>query len=196
MIVHNKCKWVICTPTKTGTYSLEATLIDRLNVAYKHQPIISVVGYRHMTEYDGPGNRILVIRHPLERWASIYWFTRMHMLRGNGIYLSNFAWDVNVYAKEWYRRRLHNPHPMYTDNLFETYKNFRPNVIFKQEEGLQKLIDYLGYDTRVSHKNRTDDKKDWCDTLPLLNAENISNIMTWAKPDLKKFNYSNKIKHV
>lgn len=177
--------WVICTPTKVGTYSLEGTLIDRLNVGYKITP-------RHRPDVPEcvprTAKRLIVVRHPLDRWASMYWFIVRET--GKGIWLEKFSHDINVFCEEWLRRRKEDPHWMWTDSQAEHNDVFQADVFFKQEDDLQRLVDYLGYDIRVSHRNETQGRPSVDETLAALEPKNLQAVLAWATRDCELFKYN------
>lgn len=187
MIIENNNKWAICTPTKTGTYSLQHTLINRLKVAHKLQYD------KHDTEYNGKGKRYMMVRHPLERWASMYWFFVNLEERDASVFLKKYIGrGINIFAEEWISRvknKANEPNTMYLDNYYDIYLKFKPDKFFKLEDGLQNVIEFLGYDIKVSRSNVTKDKCSWYETRNLLSEKNLNFIHQWAKPDIQFFKY-------
>lgn len=181
MIIAYDSSFVICTPTKTGTYSLEATLVDGLQIAWKRTP-------RHRTDYEGDGKRILIVRNPYDRWCSMWWFSHMHASRGNSIWIHDYAYDINVWTTEWARRKIEDPHWMWTHRLKDHEAEFKPELIWKTEN-LQGLIQHLGYRTRVSHRNKTDYREPVAQTLSRLTPENLKAVLAYCDCDATAYGY-------
>jgi len=180
MIIAKDDSWAICTPPKTGTVSLQTALVPNF---------ANTLQYRHQSSYTGKGERILVVRNPLERWASMYWFTKQKAR--TAIFLGAYTLNVDMYAHQFFIRRELDPHPFFTDNQVEFHKKFEADIYFKQEDGLQKIMSYIGLGyVQVPHENQTKSKVGWQQTSKLLNKENYNKVMEWADKDLFKFKYT------
>lgn len=176
MIASLKDLWVICTPTKTGTYSLEGTLIDRANVAYKIVPRHST----HWPVHEGE-ERILIVRHPLDRWASMYWFIKKET--GKGIWGEKHSSDINTFCEWWATQNNF----MWTYNLSRNCELFKPDLVFRQEEGFVDLLQHLGVTIAPSHRNKVAGRPSYIATIGELSLKNYDIVMKWAEPDLKMF---------
>lgn len=182
MIRAHDGRWTICTPTKCGTYSLEATLVERLSVAEKLVP-------RHQCEKThAVGERIMVVRHPYDRWASMWWFIVQH---GAGkIWCGDFSHDINAFVTEWNYRRRERPNWMWTENLAYHHRHFEPATVFKLEtNSYVDLLRYLfeKYEVplvKVSHKNVTRERRTWQETFDMLTPVNLDIVKKFCEPDI------------
>lgn len=149
--------------------------------------------HRHSMYWDGTGMRLMVVRNPYDRWAAIYW--RHHQRRDKkGIYLSDFAGDINEYVYEWNRDRKHssNPTTPWCFNQSEMADMFKPHKTFHLEDGLDKVLKYLNvpYIHLLHHNSNTSpDKKSWQETMDLLTPTNLKIVQEFCKPDIKRFGY-------
>lgn len=187
MILANDNSWVMCTPTKVGSTSLEATLINRLKIAhniFQESPYQHGPKYQHGAMYHGKAERILIVRHPLERWSSIYWF----MVKRN-IFLKKYAHDINLWTEEWLKSREVDKHRMWNMSLVDYHKIFKPKKIFKQENGFNDLLEYIGQEIQMSNSNINPLNFGWDNTKKLLTASNYKKIEDLFKPDIKILKY-------
>lgn len=157
-------------------------MIERLDVAWKYVP-------RHSCDKEiAEGERIMVVRHPYDRWCSMFWFIVKH---GPGhIWCGDFADDINVFVGEWNRRRKEAPHWMWTENLMYHKTHFEPATVFKLEtNGYQDLLTYLHEKygtgvTKVSHKNVTKERRSVEETFNMLTSTNLDIVKKFCEPDL------------
>lgn len=172
----------ICTPPKTGTVSLQAALVPKY---------ATKTSGRHTMEYNGRGYRMITVRHPLERWASMYWFTKQKSHRG--IFMAGFAETPNTYADEWVRRRFKTPmYHTWLSSQSEYFNCFEATSYAKQEDGFDELLIELrhyGINITIPHLNVTTVKHSWQETARQLNRHNLAAIREWAKRDRMFFNY-------
>lgn len=190
MIVANNNKWIIATPAKTGSYSLENTLIKSLRVAHKLE-----ANNRVGCEYNGPiKRRILVVRHPLERWSSMFWFARQKGLAERSIFGGTDAAQksitkaVNDYFELWEYARAAQEHPNFTDTFCEMSAQFGATEHAKTEN-LQGLINTLGFIYDIRHSNVGKFKHSWAETSKLLTETHKGAILTVYKEDMKRYDY-------
>lgn len=183
MTVANDFSWVLCTPSKTGSTSLATTLINRLGVAHRE-------GSQHSTICHHTGaQRIMVVRNPFDRWASMYSFCKAKRPKA---YLSEFTSNINLFANEWIKQIDNIKRNTYwTDNLSVQAMEFDPQHVFRLEDGLQNVIDHLGYDIKVSKTNTTTPsfKQSWVECAKQLNRQNLNFIRGYLQADKINFNY-------
>lgn len=186
MILTNDQKFVICTPPKTGSSSLLATLVDRLGVAHKHRP--DGEANRHGTLYEGKAERILIVRHGLERWSSLFWFA----FKKKTQFLHSYAEQgPDAYVEKWFESREKDDRQINNMTLLSYYEDFKPKTIFKIEDGLEKVLEYIGVkDEEVAQNNINDLNFGWEDTKNYLSPANIKRLEALFKPELKLFKYA------
>lgn len=162
--------------------SLEATLRTR-------HPIAEQWGGRHNYIYTGEGERIMIVRHPWDRWWSMFHFIQKHI--GRSCYFQEYAHDVNVFAKEWAERCRFDENHWWFYTQASMAHHFRPDTVFKLEDGLEKVLDHLRakYDPnipRVSKTNVNHHKREG----QTLTDENIKLVLKyWVEPDCERFGY-------
>jgi hypothetical protein len=149
-------RWTICTPCKAGCMSLEATLRDRSDAAIQ---IDGRHGYRRV---EGVEDRLMIVRHPVDRWVSMYWFIRKHI--GRSCYFQEYATSMAEFAVEWDKRcEAGENHWWFYSQAFMA-KHYDPTLVFRLEEnGVEKICEYLRqrYNAivpRASHTNRNHHK--------------------------------------
>lgn len=184
MLLAKNKSWVLCTPSKTGSSSLIATLVDKLKVADHYRP--GEDSNRHGTVYHGKAERLLIVRHPLERWSSIYWYAQ----KKEGRFLHKYSYDVNEYFEAWMEARRKNMFHSFT-MFFEDYLiHFTPKKIFKLEDGLEKIMHYLKLPTDdVSEANVNKLNVGWKETSKLLTKFNRERLEDMVKADIKLLKY-------
>jgi hypothetical protein len=133
--------WAICLPKKTGSQSLVGMC----------EGVADVVGEYHGCEWDGEGERLMVVREPKERLASMYWWSRKEVNfncgpGGPDEWLERFA-DLLGKPDEW------------TISQREMAERFKPHKVFRLEDGLRAVLDHLGIKAELQHRNRTQDAK-------------------------------------
>lgn len=178
--------WILYTPTKTGTYSLEGTLIDVLNVGVKIKP-------RHRMDIEmapDKSQRLMIVRHPVERWCSIYWAIHRWTNSNSHPYMHQFIESPNIFADEYFRRIKDGElWPMYTNNNTQNAASCKPHHVFKTEE-LSKVLEHLGHSPELlKHLNHTKNRPSCLDTLAQLSVENQQALWEWALPDMESFSY-------
>jgi hypothetical protein len=180
-------RWCICTPTKCGTYSLEATLCDRAGVAWKESP-------RHDWVPGDEPHRILVIREPVDRWCSMYWFMRKEA--GKGIWLEDFVGEIDDFVDEW-ARRCEESDDRYNIRMWHrdltTYAgHFCPHKVFKMEDGYEALLDHLRKSyglsiPNVSHRNATKVRKSSEATLQMMSERSREKVLNFCRRDSERW---------
>jgi hypothetical protein len=149
MIIGTKKKILVCTPTKVGSESLELDLFSN-NVA-ERVPGLS----KHATSCDiVVPKRYLLVRHPLERFTSIFFFIGKNksIVDSSGLFEAARSGDINLFCE----RYLVAKKSVWSLQLSEYVSDFKPTKIFKLENGLDKLLSEFGLDrVTPSHINRT-----------------------------------------
>lgn len=185
MIIDYEDRWSVCTPTKCGTYSLEGTLIDRAQVAYKHVP-------RH--DWDGGiGDRILVVRNPFDRWASMYWF--MVQEAGKGIWLQDYVDTIDEFVEQWSACSPPDLQRMMWHSDLTTYaEKFKPDRVFKMEDDYERVLEYLRSRyamtlPRMSRRNTTRGRRSTTETLAMMSQASREKVLSFCSRDAEKFGY-------
>lgn len=183
MIVDNHDRFAICTPCKTGTMSLEATLRTRYPIAYQY-------GGRHGWSYEGAGDRLMVVRHPWDRWWSMFHFIQKHV--GRSCYFQEYAHDVNVFTEEWAKRcEAGEVHWWFYTQAF-MHERFNPTLVFKLEDGLHRVTDWLreNHDRNIPEVSKTNvnHRKREGQTLTAENTKLVFKF--WVEPDCERFGYA------
>jgi hypothetical protein len=172
MLVSFDGRWSICTPPKTGTMSLEATLRHRYPIAYQDQG-------RHGFDPPPHGERIMVVRHPYDRWWSMYWF----MKRNKG-FLHDAATDVNNFCRTWSEVTDH--HWAYSQaHMADVYK---PHIVCKSPD---TVVEHLRscYDSKIPEVSCTNvnSRKGF----EVLSDDMLEMVMKlWVRPDCERFGYT------
>jgi hypothetical protein len=141
--------WAVCLPKKVGSQSLVGMLTE-------DAPVARTVGEWHGATWDGTGRRLLVVRDPRERLASMYWWS-----------LAQTTWNTGPGgASEWFSRFLtRRTNPKADDREWVTSQReyaaaFRPDEVFRLEEGLESVCRALGVEPpRVRRANETAGKR-------------------------------------
>lgn len=175
-MIHNPHQgWSVCTPPKTGTYSIETVLGDWATVT---RP-------RHaMTPWAG--TRLMPVRRPIRRWLSMYRF-----LAKTGYWLPDLAQSSLLeFADGWMSRQ---DHVHWAPNLTSFASVYDPHEFFVMEDnGLQKMFDYLTDNFElpkfeVVHKNKTDRSTFDEDLRILQTSKHWNFIESWAQEDCDRF---------
>lgn len=182
MVVSKDRKWVICTPKKTGTHSLNAVLCDKTNYA-------QVISPWHGRTWNGNGVRILIVRHPIERFVSMYYFVK----RVRSAWLKRYDTSFNEWANQFFNHPI-EVNPDWRLNLCGYEQEFQPHCWFKTEN-LQGCLDYLiekfGYILpSVPHHYRTKDRPSVMEAWDQLTSLNKASLARWAAPDLRRYDYA------
>ncbi len=180
MIVAKDHQWVICTPKKCGTHSLNSLLTDKTN----HGIVITPW---HTRMYHGEGIRILIVRNPYERFLSMYYFTKRVKSAWHKKYDFIFATWANMFFAD------KNSNDDWQFNCTQYAEEFQPDKIFKLEE-LDTLLHFFDENfgiviSKIPQLNTTKDRP-LIDQLDQLSDENLLKLDMWAAPDLANFNYS------
>ena len=132
-------------PKKTGSQSLVGMC----------EAVASVVGDWHGCEWDGSGRRIMVVRNPYERLASIYWHQRVE---GNNL----FGTPDPV---EWLMRFI-EALPQWRKGVFYEWlasqsqmaESFHPRTVCRLEDGLDAACKVVGVNVPVQFRHVGGDK--------------------------------------
>ena len=195
MILSNNNKWVLCTPAKCGSTAVEQMICKSHKIGRKItlkeatgrdcQRFPHGIAYQHGAEYKGPGKRLLLVRHPLERWSSIYWFTK----KNQRWHLAKHTEDINVFTDRWFDLRKNDPYIINLMMLNEYVNIFKPNHVFKIEE-VENLLSYIELPVnKISHSNTNNSNIGWKETKELLTSKNIRRLKELIKPELELFDY-------
>src|SRR5262245_54835054 len=135
--------WAVCMPKKTGSQSLVGMC----------EGMAEVRGEWHGCEWDGTGERLIVVREPHERLASMYWWSLKEGNFNHGpphpdAWLARFAGLLET-------NKQHDAEWLQTQG--EMAAGFRPERVFKLEDGLRVALDYLG--VSVSHIQRRNETR-------------------------------------
>lgn len=195
MILDIHDRWVICTPTKTGTTSLTALLTQQCSHATKELPV-------HRPDWDHPvPDRLMTCRHPLDRWVSMWYFlmrdrSRMHQAAVQG--LAPFAaeffkryeeydwsgrWWADIEAYMWLA-----PQWMFMERFSPTSLH---DVV---QDGGVSVAEHLnaryGYGlSKVPHLRKSRERESWqvvMFKLKQLDTELYAKLMNWASLDFMK----------
>lgn len=164
MIISNDGKIVICTPTKVGSTSLERLILEDYKVGRRiysdeavGRTVINSRGYKHGSICNlKVKHRILLVRHPLERFASIYAF----LAKSKG----NFENDLVLAARngdyeQFCKSYITSDETVWTKQLSTYVKEFRPTTIYRLEDhGIRRIIENLGvthHDSSIPIINKT-----------------------------------------
>lgn len=132
--------WAICMPKKTGSQSLVGACAG-----------VAEVSDYHGCEWGGAGERLMVVREPKERLASMYWWSKKE---------ANFNPGPGG-PDEWLERfaDLLNKPDEWTLAQSAMAARFRPSKVFRLEDGLQAVLDRVGVKATIQYRNRTADAK-------------------------------------
>lgn len=157
MLLAYDMSFLICTPCKAGCMSLEATLRDRAKLAYQ-------IGGRHGYRCSIATKRLMIIREPIARWVSMYWFIRKHI--GKSCYMQQYATSMAEFAAEWDKRCVAGEDHWWFNSQTYIASVFKPDKIFKlEEDGIAKICEEVGCTIKPSHTNRNRHKGE--DTVPV-----------------------------
>lgn len=163
-------KHVFCTPKKTGTHSIHSMF-------RKHGEVVSPW---HSTEWPNDGRiRLMVIRHPLDRLASMFHFAQ----RVNSAWLKRYA-DYGFAA--WWPKFRDAPLNDWTKTCADYEDEFQPDIVFKLENGLDEVARYLEIEVKERFNNATHRRPSWEETIPDGLVDQCS---LWAHRDIERFSY-------
>jgi hypothetical protein len=151
MIVSYSKKILVATPTKVGSESLEKDIIktyevgERLKGISKHATNCDLVGFR----------RLLLVRHPLERFSSIYHFigkSKGNVTDTSGLFHAARKQDINLFCERFIEAKK----TVWTLQLHEYYNRFNPKKVYKlEQQGLNKILKEFGVTESPTHINKT-----------------------------------------
>lgn len=185
MIVKNG-NWVIVTPTKCGTYTVEA-LTEKVGAWHtdpRHDPVIS------SQWLDLPC--YMMRRDPYERWCSMYWFMRHLRERGASGWHNKFTNSVKEWAEKFFWSEDHAPYWMWTADLTWHFEACKPQDTFDIDTDLERLCEVLSIDARIPHRNRkrTEPEQTVEATLAELSGRLLRRVHIWCERDCVSFGYS------
>lgn len=179
-------RWVVCTPTKTGTTSLTSLLTQRTNYGVKCLPV------HRPDAHPSIPDRIMTVRHPLERFVSMYRFlqrdkSRMHKFALQGI---------EPFCREYFRRydelegRDTVDEYMWFWPLTKFIDVFQPTVLVDVTvDGGAWVVDYFertyGYTLPdMGHLRNSKRSESWHDVLVRLPTSLLARVFEWAQVDM------------
>jgi hypothetical protein len=180
-LIHRETKRAYYTPTKCGTVSSIAML--------EKQGWEFTAGDRHTMDPSLGETRYMQVRHPLDRWASMYWAIERWTNSGSHPFLWQWAGRPVEFADEWIARMQHKPWPIYTWSLTQNFFACEASHYFKMEELDTVFAPFFGCPV-VKHLNKTKGRVTWQETLDLLREDQVQIIREWASDDLKNFEYT------
>ena len=183
MIVNHSQTFAICTPAKMGTMSLEAMLIDQTGLCYR-------LPTRHRLEKpDFECERILITRSPLEKIISAFHYLRKRKDSKDFLWqtFNHNTWqeDVNDFVEGWFKRREEDIYPVYNYVNSENAYVFEPHLCFRVEDGFTDLLEHLGIDARIPHRNASKDRVGVDAWLNCLSMPNFESLYNWCQIDVE-----------
>lgn len=169
MIISNDGKIVLCTPTKVGSTSLEKLVLDDHKLGKRlYSSPENIRGNKHGSICNLKiKHRFLLVRHPLERFASIYAFLRKS--RGsfeNDLVRAARKDDLVKFCSSY----LISRETVWTKQLYSYVKEFNPTNIYKLEEaGIFQIVRQMGAKSKdIPFINRTS-HRGWASLYDRLN---------------------------
>jgi hypothetical protein len=164
--------WCICLPKKTGSQSLVG--------ACEAAGVARVEGEWHGADWAGTGRRLMVVRDPRERLASMYWFA-----------VSGQHWDWGPGGPaEWFGRFLaRRTNPKAGDREWVTSQRelaavFRPDEVFRLEDGLAAVLAAVGLDRACERRaNATAGKRSARKPFAETFAPDLPGLAEWLAED-------------
>lgn len=189
MLVALDGSWAVLTPKKCGTHSLYAALCpSEYGRDRGHLPDLAAsIGGWHEPKWGGVGKRVMVVRHPFDRLASMVWFAEEH---------SQPYPHKPPTSPDYWVRRLLDDRRLGREETAEWWRTcsdyadlFRPDVACRLEDGLEKVFGEIGLGgaAEVLHRNRTQQRLSTEETLALLSAETMERVSGWAAEDLNRW---------
>lgn len=186
MLISNDGKIIVATPTKCGSESLEKDVIKkyklgkRISNLTKHGAICNMVVKK----------RILLVRHPLERFASTYHFIKKSTNNYediSGLFEAARIDNINLFVE----RYLVAKKTVWTMQLEEYVQLFLPNRIYKLEHhGLEQILHEFGMDVEVPSHINSSGNTGFNRLKEFMNRKNYDNIIKLHKPSIKVLKYS------
>jgi len=121
-----------------------------------------------------------MIRHPLDRFVSMYHFT----VRVKSAWHKRYATDFETWAKAFFDNPGENL--QWQMNLTDIAHVFRPQEFIRLEYLNSDCFRVLGVHN-PSHINRTVDRPAYEDSLDELTPETRALVEDWAMPDLRSW---------
>lgn len=195
MIISNDGKIIVCTPTKVGSTSLEEVILVEHELGrrlYRGEAMGNAPGhnrgYKHGAECVFTGKkRLVLVRHPLDRFASIYAF----IAKSKG----NFFNDLVKYARKgkvdsFCSAYLDSNDTVWTRQLSTYVDKFKPTSVFKLEEnGIYKIAMEFGIELeKVPYINRTT-HGGWKDLASKMSSEMRKKIVALHCRSIEVLNY-------
>lgn len=197
MILDMHDRWVICTPTKTGTTSLTVLLTQQYSHATKELPV-------HRPDWDPlVADRLMTCRHPLDRWVSMWYFlqrdrSRMHQAAVQGLvpfaeeffkrydeYDWSGRWWADIEAYMWLA-----PQWMFVDRFKPT--SLHDVTLDNGASVVEHLNSRYGYGlSKVPHLRKSKDRAKWQSVVNVLRESNgrlWERLMLWAERDFYVLN--------
>ncbi len=175
--------WCVCMPKKTGSNSLVAmlapTVAGRDGYDFAEMP-----GEWHGCQWDGKGKRVMVVRHPLDRWASLYWYAQQEggPFRGPP--------GIELWAKQFLEAKTtnHEDSREWWITQSEMADVFHPDVVCRLEDGLERVMEVINMPhKKMYHRNKTEDRQSTETTLAQLSDDSRDAIGAWAAEDLRRW---------
>ena len=183
MLIAFDDSWAICSPKKSGSQSLLAMLCPRLTDGTGIDKA-KFVGAPHDFTWTGTGKRILIVRHPIDRFASMYWASY-----GDGSFAHGRG--VEGWLEQFFQQaatKTITPAFEWTTTQTEIASVFNPDVICKLEDGLPRVLDVIGIECeRVCWRNQTSPRHDFAKTFGCISDEWKKRIIDFTGPDLALF---------
>ena len=155
-------RWAFGLPMKTASQSL-VTCLAPSTFGRHGDNMAAMHGDWHGTRYEGAGERLMVVRNPYERLASLYWFSferTTAWLTGEG---GPLAWLGRLIAR---RDGQHEPEDRdWLSTQAEFAAEFKPARTFRLEDGLAAPLSHVGYCGMIPHTNQTPGRKSYLDTF-------------------------------
>ena len=179
MILDNEKKWLISLPPKSGTYSFEKSLKKygvRYGQMHGHEKMIGV-------------RRVLIVRDPIDRFCSMYWFCKQHIHRKTffvAVYKS--ATDINTFVRAWLdKRKVSGNKNLWTRSMTYYIETFKPTHVVKLD-ALGNISSILKEPNLViSHIHKSTGKKNWKETSKGLRPDLKKELLKELKEDLTKY---------
>lgn len=186
MVIDIRDRWVICMPTKTGTTSLTALLTKRVSscgvqLLPKHAP--------NLNQCEGVPDRLLTVRHPLDRFCSMYYHLQREGGRGRAFALESIdSFAAQVVARS---TSVWDEWSLWSWSLTRYVEVFKPTSIWDctVDDGAalcKHLAEAYGYDVEeMPHLRKSKDRDDWRSTVARMDPAVRSQLEAWAEADMK-----------
>ena len=168
--------WAFGTPKKTGTHSVHSML-------KQHGEIISPW---HEPRWNLPETctRYMIVRHPLDRLASMYWFSR----RVKSAWLKKHA-DQGL--EQWLEHFMRGDNTQWNGTLDAFASIWRPTKVFKIEDGFERIADHMFLSHSITctprKTNVTKSRADVAETFSEVSSELMKAVHNWAQADMERW---------